>query len=89
MHWRRGWKSFYAPEIRSHHSIEIRQGGELRFQSVFFVSFELESLSSTKERSVLKHGDCFRVEGPVSSLARAVGTAGDFDETIIETQIVS
>ena len=50
---------------------------------------ELEPLPPPEEGSVLEHGDCLRVEGPVGPLPGPVGPPGDLDEAVVEGEVVT
>ncbi len=58
------------------------------FQDLFVNLLELESLPPPKEGTILEHVEGVRVEGPVGSLSWAVGSAGDFDKTVVEGKVV-
>lgn len=49
----------------------------------------LEALATAQETAVLEHGGTVGVQRPVAALARAIGSARDLDETVIETEVVT
>ncbi len=73
----------------SHGGGQVGERHQLGLQCLLLVSLQPEPLPAAQQRTVLKHGNGFRMEGPVGSLAGPGMTPRNLDEAVVEAEIVS
>lgn len=63
--------------------------GQSAFEELFVNLLELEAFATAEEGTVFEHGEGVGVQRPVGALARSVGATRDFDEAVVEGEVVA
>lgn len=69
-------------------SVHVGQRNELLVQALLVAIMQLEALAAAQQATVLEHVEGLRVQRPVGSLSGTVRTAWNFNEAIVEAQVV-
>jgi len=72
-----------------HHAVDTGKRSQFVLEQVLISLVKLETLSAAQERSIFKHVDSVRMQGPVSSFSGSIRTSGHFKEAVVERQVVA
>ncbi len=73
----------------SHGGGQVGERHQLGLQRLLLIRLQPEPLPAAQQRTILKHGNGFRMEGPVGSLAGPGMAPRNLDEAVVKAEIVS